>query len=83
MVSKVDEKYALILTPDECYTLQILLGFVANDNECYSVSRKLLDLTNEEMDTCDFDRIVFTVEGYDCANKVETNEDESVVIRFN
>ena len=82
MVSKVNQKYALILTSDEVYTLQILLGFVAADAECYSISNKLLDLTGEEMDTYDFDRIVFTVEGYGCANKVETNEDESVVIRF-
>lgn len=83
MVSKVNEKYALVLTQDEAYTLQILLGFVAADSECYSIAQKLVDLTNEEMDTYDFDRIVFSVEGCCYSNKVEANEDESVVIRFN
>jgi hypothetical protein len=82
MVSKVNEKYALILTPDEVYTLQILLGFVASDSECYSVQKKLVDLTDEEMDTYDFDRVVFSVEGYGYTNKIETGEDESIVIRL-
>ena len=82
MVSKVNEKYALILTSDEIYTLQILLGFVASDSECYSVAGKLVDLVGEEMDTYDFDRVSFSIEGCCYANKVEHNEDESVVIRL-
>jgi hypothetical protein len=81
MVSKVDKSYTLTLTEHEVYTLQILLGFVA-DKECYSVSQKLVDLTGEEMEACDYDRAVFFVEGYGYTNKIETGEDESIVIRL-
>lgn len=77
------KNYNLELTPDEVYTLQILLAFVAGDSESYRIYEKLIELTGEEMDTYDFDRVVFSVEGCCYANKVEHNEDESVVIRFN
>ena len=77
------ETYNLELTLDEAYTLQILLGFVAGDSESYSISKKLAYLTEEEMDTYDYDRVVFAVEGCCCySNKIETSKDESVAIRF-
>ena len=76
------ETYNLELTPDEAYTLQILLGFVAGDSESYSIAEKLDNLTNEEVDTYDYDRVVFAVEGCCYSNKIETSKDEFVVIRF-
>jgi hypothetical protein len=82
MVSKVDKSYTLTLTENEVYTLQVVLGFVAADKECYSVSQKLVDLTGEEMDAYDYDRVVFAVEGCCYGNKIETAEDESIVIRL-
>ena len=36
--------YTLELTEDEVYTLQLLTGHVAQDDECYSIGRKLDDL---------------------------------------
>lgn len=78
-------KYNLELTADEAYTLQLLLAFVAGDSESYRIYEKLCELTGEEMDTEDFNRAVFAIEGcYSHPNKeIETGEDESVVIRFN
>lgn len=82
MVTKTN-RFNLELTEDEVYTLQILLGFTV-DSECYEINKKLTDLTKEEMDTYDYDRIVFSVENDsgDSAVGVNLEENESFVIRF-
>lgn len=82
MAHKTDTTYTLNLTEHEAYTLQLLLGFVAADNEVYSLSRKLGDLTGYETDTYDFDRVVFTVEGNNTGTEVVTDEHSNVVIRI-
>jgi hypothetical protein len=82
MVTKV-KGCTLQLTENEAYTLQILLGFVASDAECYSISEKLLNETGEEMGEYDFNRAQFLVEGFNTGKIVELEEDQSVVIRFN
>jgi len=81
MVAKV-KGCTLQLTENEAYTLQILLGFVASDVECYSISEKLLNETDEEMGEYDFNRAQFSVEGFNTSKIVELEEDQSVVIRF-
>lgn len=82
MVTKTN-RLNLELTEDEAYTLQILLGFTV-DSECYEINKKLTDLTKEEMDTYDYDRIVFSVENDsgETAVGIKLEENESFVIRF-
>lgn len=84
MVSKVGEPdiINLPLTVDEAYTLQLLVGFVASDKDTYSISSKLVDLTGEELDTCDYGRLSFNIEGDGTGVKIETEEDQHVVIRI-
>jgi len=85
MVTKVkDTLYNITLTEDELYTLQILLGFVACDQECNSVSMKLEEVSGECVDLEDYERASFSVENMDTGVVVgSVNEAETVVIRFN
>ena len=85
MVTKVkDTLYNITLTENELYTLQILLGFVACDQECNSVSMKLEEVSGECMDVEDYERASFSVENMDTGVVVgKVNEAETVVIRFN
>ena len=85
MVTKVkDTLYNITLTENELYTLQILLGFVACDQECSSISEKLADVSGEEVDLYDYERASFSVENMDTGVVVgSVNEAETVVIRFN
>ena len=85
MVTKVkDTLYNITLTEDEVYTLQILLGFVACDQECSSISEKLEEVSGEEVDLYDYERVQFSVENMDTGVVVgSVNEAETVVIRFN
>ena len=84
MVTKVkDALYNITLTEDEVYTLQILLGFVACDQECNSISEKLEDVSGECVDLEDYERVSFSVENMDTGIVVgSVNEAETVVIRF-
>jgi len=85
MVTKVNNpSYTITLTEDELYTLQILLGFVACDHECNSVSEKLEEVSGECVDLEDYERVSFSVENMDTGVVVgSVNEAETVVIRFN
>ena len=84
MVTKVNNpSYTITLTEDEVYTLQILLGFVACDQECNSISEKLEEVSGECVDLEDYERVSFSVENMDTGKVVLTTEAESVVIRFN
>lgn len=85
MVTKVkDNMYNITLTEDEVYTLQILLGFVACDQECSSISEKLEEVSGECVDLEDYERVQFSVENMDTGVVVgSVNEAETVVIRFN
>ena len=85
MVTKVkDNLYNITLTENEVYTLQILLGFVACDQECNSISEKLEEVSGEEVDLYDYERASFSVENMDTGVVVgSVNEAETVVIRFN
>lgn len=85
MVTKVkDTLYNITLTEDELYTLQILLGFVACDQECSSISMKLEEVSGECVDLEDYERVSFSVESMDTGVVVgKVNEAETVVIRFN
>ena len=85
MVTKVkDTLYNIILTENELYTLQILLGFVACDQECNSISEKLEEVSGECVDLEDYERVQFSVENMDTGVVVgSVNEAETVVIRFN
>ena len=85
MVTKVkDNMYNITLTEDEVYTLQILLGFVACDQECNSISEKLEEVSGECVDLEDYERVSFSVENMDTGMVVgSVNEAETVVIRFN
>ena len=85
MVTKVkDTLYNITLTEDEVYTLQILLGFVACDQECNSISKKLEEASGECVDLEDYGRVQFSVESMDTGVVVgSVNEAETVVIRFN
>lgn len=60
MVTKTN-RFKLEITEDEAYTLQLLLGFVANDNDAYSLSKKLVELTDYEMGMSDFERVAFSI----------------------
>ena len=82
MVTKVDNDLVLHLTADEAYTLQTLVGFVAGDKECYSVSNKLVELTGEEMGM-DYDRLAMYVEGESTGKFVELEDEQNYVIRIN
>ena len=84
MVSKVGKSdiIYLPLTVDEAYTLQVLTGFVAGDKDVYSISSKLIDLTGDELDVCDYDRVSFNIESKETSIKLEFNEDEYLVIRI-
>ena len=85
MVTKVNNpSYTITLTEDEVYTLQILLGFVACDQECNSISEKLEEVSGECVDLEDYERVSFSVENMDTGVVVgSVNEAETVVIRFN
>ena len=85
MVTKVkDTLYNITLTENELYTLQILLGFVACDQECNSISEKLEEVSGECVDLEDYERVQFSVENMDTGVVVgSVNEAETVVIRFN
>ena len=85
MVTKVkDTLYNITLTEDELYTLQILLGFVACDQECNSISEKLEEVSGECVELEDYERVQFSVENMDTGVVVgSVNEAETVVIRFN
>ena len=85
MVTKVkDNMYNVALTENELYTLQILLGFVACDQECNSISEKLEEVSGECVDLEDYERVSFSVENMDTGVVVgSVNEAETVVIRFN
>ena len=85
MVTKVkDNLYNVTLTENEVYTLQILLGFVACDQECNSISEKLEEVSGECVDLEDYERVSFSVENMDTGVVVgSVNEAETVVIRFN
>ena len=85
MVTKVkDNLYNVALTENELYTLQILLGFVACDQECNSISMKLEEVSGECVDLEDYERVQFSVENMDTGVVVgSVNEAETVVIRFN
>lgn len=84
MVTRVENSlYNITLTEDEVYTLQILLGFVACDKECASVSEKLEEATGECVELEDYERVQFSVENLDTGKIILTTEAESVVIRFN
>jgi len=85
MVTKVkDTLYNITLTEDELYTLQILLGFVACDQECSSISEKLEEVSGECVDLEDYERVSFSVENMDTGVVIgSVNEAETVVIRFN
>ena len=85
MVTKVNNpSYTITLTEDELYTLQILLGFVACDQECNSISEKLEFVSGECVDLEDYERVSFSVENMDTGVVVgSVNEAETVVIRFN
>ena len=85
MVTKVkDNMYNITLTENEVYTLQILLGFVACDQECNSISEKLEEVSGECVDLEDYERVQFSVENMDTGVVVgSVNEAETVVIRFN
>lgn len=85
MVTKVkDNLYNITLTEDELYTLQILLGFVACDQECNSISEKLEEVSGECVDLEDYERVSFSVENMDTGVVIgSVNEAETVVIRFN
>ena len=88
MVTKVkDNMYNITLTDDELYTLQILLGFVACDQECSSISEKLEEVSGECVDLEDYERVQFSVENMDTGvviGKMASDYDEAtVVIRFN
>ena len=85
MVTKVkDNMYNITLTENEVYTLQILLGFVACDQECASISEKLEEVSGECVDLEDYERVSFSVENMDTGVVVgSVNEAETVVIRFN
>lgn len=85
MVTKVNNpSYTITLTEDELYTLQILLGFVACDQECNSISMKLEEVSGECVDLEDYERASFSVENMDTGVVVgKVNEAETVVIRFN
>lgn len=84
MVTKVNNTlYNITLTEDEVYTLQVLLGFVACDEECNSIQVKLEEATGECVDLEDYERVQFSVENMDTGKIILTTEAESVVIRFN
>ena len=87
MVSKTNVTYNLELSADEIYTLQILLGFVACDQECNSISEKLEEVSGECVDLEDYERVSFSVENMDTGvviGKMASDYDEAtVVIRFN
>ena len=88
MVTKVNNpSYNITLTEDEVYTLQILLGFVACDQECNSISEKLEEVSGECVDLEDYERVSFSVENMDTGvviGKMASDYDEAtVVIRFN
>ena len=84
MVTKVNNSYNITLTENEVYTLQILLGFVACDQECNSISEKLEEVSGECVDLEDYERVSFSVENMDTGVVVgSVNEAETVVIRFN
>ena len=84
MVTKVNNSYTITLTENEVYTLQILLGFVACDQECNSISEKLEEVSGECVDLEDYERVSFSVENMDTGVVVgSVNEAETVVIRFN
>jgi len=85
MVTKVkDNLYNITLTEDELYTLQILLGFVACDQECNNISEKLEEVSGECVELEDYERVSFSVESMDTGVVVgSVNEAETVVIRFN
>ncbi len=84
MVTKVkDNMYNITLTENEVYTLQILLGFVACDQECNSISEKLEEVSGECVDLEDYERVSFSVENMDTGKVILTTEAETVVIRFN
>ena len=85
MVTKVNNTLCNItLTENEVYTLQILLGFVACDQECNSISEKLEEVSGECVDLEDYERVSFSVENMDTGVVVgSVNEAETVVIRFN
>ena len=76
--------YYITLTENEVYTLQILLGFVACDQECNSISEKLEEASGECVDLEDYERVSFSVENMDTSVVIgSVNEAETVVIRFN
>ena len=85
MVTKVNNTLCNItLTENEVYTLQILLGFVACDQECNSISEKLEEVSGECVDLEDYERVSFSVENMDTGVIIgSVNEAETVVIRFN
>lgn len=84
MVTKVNNSYNITLTENELYTLQILLGFVACDQECSKISEKLEEVSGECVDLEDYERVQFSVENMDTGVVVgKVNEAETVVIRFN
>ena len=88
MVTKVkDNLYNVALTENELYTLQILLGFVACDQECNSISMKLEEVSGECVELEDYERVSFSVESMDTGvviGKMASDYDEAtVVIRFN
>lgn len=84
MVTKVkDTLYNITLTENELYTLQILLGFVACDQECSSISEKLEFVSGDCVDLEDYERVSFSVENMDTGKVILTPEAETVVIRFN
>lgn len=87
MVTRVkDSLYNIPLSEDEIYTLQILLGFVACDEECNSIQTKLDDAVGEEVDAEDYDRVTFlllsNITG-EVLDTLATDDEASVVIRFN
>ena len=87
MVTKVkDTLYNITLTENEVYTLQILLGFVACDQECNSISEKLEEVSGEEVDLYDYERASFSVENMDTGvvvGRLASDYEATVVIRFN
>ena len=84
MVSKVsDPLINLPLTLDEAYTLQVLLGFVANDDEAYKVLAKLVALTGEEMECEDYERLWVSLDSATTGTVLKSNANENIVIRIN
>lgn len=78
MAKYIHNGHRVTLTTNEVYTLLLLIGRVAGDDESYSLYDKLSYFLDRELDVGDYEKVVFVgeTESEDWCIRIEEGEKE-------